>query len=354
MIPLHPRLGTRAAVVGALVGFALAWNAAPGSAALRTNNLLVTPTLSINDVSADEGNSGLTTFTFTVTVTNPSSDPIMVDFETDDWTADSSDYLDTSGTLTIPANTASGTIEVKVIGDVINEEDEYFIVTLSNPVNATISNPYGIGTIVNDDDYVSPSVTVISPNGGETLTTGDVAKLSWSADDNVGVTHVDLLMSFNGGATYKILRKNYPNSGTYAWHVHGPPTTNALFKVVAYDEALNHNSDVSDAVFEIITGPTDVEIDQIADFELSRVSPNPTTGPAAIEYALPREAKVRLTVLDIQGRIVSVLADEVKAPGRYRAVWGRNTTSGVRRAGVYFVRFEVPGRNFVRRITVLE
>jgi hypothetical protein len=127
-----------------------------------------------------------------------------------------------------------------------------------------------------------------------------------------------------------------------------------LFKVVAYDAAGNDNSDESDAVFEIIAGPTDVEIAEIPDFELSRISPNPASGPAAIEYAVAREAKVRLSVLDVQGRVVDVLADEVKPPGRYRAVWGRNTSTGIRRAGVYFVRYEVAGRSMVKRITVLE
>jgi hypothetical protein len=351
----HPfRFRKWAAAAGACLGL-IACVASPGFAAEPPGDYeQASPTLSIDDVVANEGDGGTTTFTFTVTLSKTSASPVMVDFDTADWTADASDYNRSSGTLTIPANTASGPISVQVIGDILNEDDEYFIVTLSSPINATITNPFGIGTILNDDDTVSPTLSVKSPNGGETLTTGTMANLTWNASDNVGVTHVDLLMSFNGGVTYKILRKNHPNTGSYSWNVHGPPTAAAVFKVVAYDAAGNDNSDESDAIFEIIAGPTDVELDAIPDFELARIAPNPAIGPVGIDYAVAREAKVRLTVLDVQGRVVAVLADELKAPGRYRAVWARNTDSGIRRAGVYFVRYEVAGRSMVKRFTVLQ
>src|SRR5262249_44587994 len=42
------------------------------------------------------------------------------------------------------------------------------------------------------------------------------------------------------------------------------------------------------------------------------VHPNPTTGPASIEYALPRQARVSVRVYDIAGREVARLVDGVQ------------------------------------------
>ncbi|MGH9890934.1 MAG: Calx-beta domain-containing protein, partial [bacterium] len=111
------------------------------------------PTLSINDVSIPEGNAGNSNATFTVTLSEPSGFPIMVDYATADGSATtaSGDYEPAGGTLTIPAEAPSGQILVGIGGDTDMEVDENFTVTLSNAVNASIADGIGQGTITNDD-----------------------------------------------------------------------------------------------------------------------------------------------------------------------------------------------------------
>jgi len=112
------------------------------------------PTLSINDVSAPEGNAGTKVFTFTVTLSAPSGSDVSVDFATADGTALSgSDYDAANGTLLIAAGQTTGTIAVTVIGDqaVEGHKNETFSVKLATPVNATISDATGLGTILDDD-----------------------------------------------------------------------------------------------------------------------------------------------------------------------------------------------------------
>src|SRR5262249_24340792 len=61
------------------------------------------PTVSINDVTANEGNSGSTAFVFTVSLSNASSQTVTVDYSTSDGTASTSDNDYTavpSGTVT--------------------------------------------------------------------------------------------------------------------------------------------------------------------------------------------------------------------------------------------------------------
>src|SRR5207247_2125525 len=62
-----------------------------------------------------------------------------------------SDYITSSGTLTIAANATSGTFTVPIIGDTDVEANESFVVNLSNPVNASLANTQATGTITNDD-----------------------------------------------------------------------------------------------------------------------------------------------------------------------------------------------------------
>ena len=111
-----------------------------------------TPSIAIGDVSAPEGNSGTTTFSFPVRLSAPATQTVTVDFKTSDGTAQApSDYATSSGTLTFKVGEQAKPITVSVVADTVMEPDESFNVALSNPVNATIADGSATGTITNDD-----------------------------------------------------------------------------------------------------------------------------------------------------------------------------------------------------------
>jgi hypothetical protein len=121
----------------------------------------VPPTVSIDDVSQNEGNSGTTAFGFTVSLSAPSGKTITLNYATADGSATApSDYASTSGGLTFnPGNTSKG-VSVNVNGDLTVEPDETFFVNLSSLVNVTAGDLQGQGTILNDDTGCSaPLVT---------------------------------------------------------------------------------------------------------------------------------------------------------------------------------------------------
>jgi hypothetical protein len=110
------------------------------------------PTLSIDDVTNNEGNSATTAFTFTVTKTGGTELPASVDWVTGGGDATpTSDYVANSGTLNFSKTQTTKTITVLVNGDTAFEADQTFDVTLSNESGATISDDTGVGTIKNDD-----------------------------------------------------------------------------------------------------------------------------------------------------------------------------------------------------------
>jgi hypothetical protein len=116
-----------------------------------------TPSLSINNVSATEGNAGTKPFNFTVTLSAVSGQTVTVEYSTSNGsatggTSGSADYIPTSGTLTFnPGGPTTQTVTVLVRGDTSFEFSQTFNVNLDNATNANISDDQGVGTIQNDD-----------------------------------------------------------------------------------------------------------------------------------------------------------------------------------------------------------
>jgi uncharacterized protein len=111
--------------------------------------------LTVSDFSGNEGNSGTTTFTFTVNLSEPArTGGVTFDIATADNTATiaDNDYVAKSLTSqTIPAGTSTYTFDVLVNGDINFESNETFFVNVTNTTGAVIVDGQGQGTIVNDD-----------------------------------------------------------------------------------------------------------------------------------------------------------------------------------------------------------
>ena len=124
-------------------------------------------TSAIQTVSPSEASP----FTFTVSLSNPSYQTIMVDYDTADGTATvaDNDYQPTSGTAVFLTGDTSENVTVQVNGDVTIEPDENFFVDLSNPVNATIADPQGEGAILNDDLSADVDCTITGTNRDDVL-----------------------------------------------------------------------------------------------------------------------------------------------------------------------------------------
>jgi hypothetical protein len=123
------------------------------------------PSASVGDATLVEGNAGTVTASFLVTLSTVSGKPITVSYSTADGTAAAgSDYVATSGTLTFAPGETSKGVSVSVVGDVTYEPDETFSLDLTNPVNVTLADAQGQGTVVNDDTGVRFDAGAVSVN----------------------------------------------------------------------------------------------------------------------------------------------------------------------------------------------
>jgi hypothetical protein len=119
------------------------------------------PAINIADASTTEGNSGTKTLEFTVTLSQTVDHDVTVDYATGDESAlAGSDYIESTGTLTISSGTNSAIISITINGDTDLEPDEIFTITLSNPTGAFLANNDAIGTIVNDESSLVPTISI--------------------------------------------------------------------------------------------------------------------------------------------------------------------------------------------------
>ncbi|HKP69513.1 MAG TPA: FG-GAP-like repeat-containing protein, partial [Pyrinomonadaceae bacterium] len=125
------------------------------------------PCISINDVTITEGNTATTNASFTVTLSQTSTQSTSVSYSLTAGTATiGADLENVSGRLEIPAGQTTATINVPVIGDVTDEFDEQFTVTLSSPANGAISDGTAVGTIVDDDAEPTLTINDVTANEG--------------------------------------------------------------------------------------------------------------------------------------------------------------------------------------------
>jgi hypothetical protein len=90
----------------------------------------------------------------------------------------------------------------------------------------------------------------------------------------------------------------------------------------------------------------------VTEFAITKITPNPTTGPTRLEFTVPRDARVLITVLDAQGREVARLVDGRFAPGRHQTLWDGAVKRGERAPGLYFLRMRAGDLDIVRRLVV--
>lgn len=143
---------------------------------IADNELAAVPTLTVSDVSRNEGNGGISNYVFNVGLSAPApAGGVTFDIATADASATAgSDYASQNLTgQTIPAGSSNSTFTVPVNGDTVAEADETFLVNVSNVSGATLTGGQAIGTIINDDAVnacgtPATKISAVQGNGAST------------------------------------------------------------------------------------------------------------------------------------------------------------------------------------------
>ena len=177
-------------------------------------------TIAINDVSLVEGNAGSSVLVFTVSWTGSKGGAApSASYATANATATAgSDYTAKSGTVNLTnGGCRCGTISISVSGDNMFEGTETFVVNLSSPVNGTLGDSQGVGTIYDNEGPPALIVTdtsaaegdgtmgftVLLTSGSASPVTVDYATASGTATATDDYTTTSGSLTFASGQTSK-------------------------------------------------------------------------------------------------------------------------------------------------------
>jgi hypothetical protein len=182
------------------------------------------PTIILSDTAVNEGDSGSTTATFTVTLSVASGLPVTVTYATaDDTAVQPADYITTSGTLSFDPGITHKTITVTVNGDTAFEgTSEQFFLNFSNQQNSYLANTQAVGTITDNDDppaLILADTSIIEGDDGDTTATFTVTlaaaaglpiTVTYATADDTAVHPADYTatagtLTFNPGETEKTI-----------------------------------------------------------------------------------------------------------------------------------------------------
>jgi len=176
------------------------------------------PAIGISDVVVREPGrrTASTPAVFTVRLSNPSQQTVLVRFSTADGTAAAgADYVATTGTLVFAPGETTQPITVNVLGKPRHERTETFFVNLSDATNATIGDSQGAGSII---DAREPPLTITAFAPGRRAPGAAIVIIGTGFGDATSV-------AFNGTpASFTILSSNVIRAIVPAAATSGPIT----------------------------------------------------------------------------------------------------------------------------------
>ena len=82
------------------------------------------------------------------------------------------------------------------------------------------------------------------------------------------------------------------------------------------------------------------------DFVLSQNYPNPFNPNTSIEFSVPVNSNVTLTIYNLLGQVVTTLVNEEVSAGNYSVVWNATDRSGLQvSSGIYFYELKANGND---------
>ncbi|MGH2568324.1 MAG: T9SS type A sorting domain-containing protein [Bacteroidota bacterium] len=103
--------------------------------------------------------------------------------------------------------------------------------------------------------------------------------------------------------------------------------------------------------------PTGVEMADplvFLKFNLLDPYPNPFNSTVTIQFTIEQQKEIKLSIFDLLGREVNVLAEGSYQTGRYRTQWqGTNASGALLPTGVYFVRLQSSKATLTKRVLLL-
>jgi len=92
----------------------------------------------------------------------------------------------------------------------------------------------------------------------------------------------------------------------------------------------------------------------VLEYKLHQNYPNPFNPTTTIRFSLPDMVHVRLSIVDLLGREVTVIVDDMRSAGGHIAAWNGTNSSGEGvSSGVYVYRMQTADQTLSRKLMLL-
>lgn len=207
---------------------------------------------SISDVSSIEGDITNPLFWFEVTLSTPHDEATSVEYVTRDGTAihgpAPDDYIWRRATLEFAPGETSKTFEIRIVGDLGVEPDEYFELQLFDPTGpgVGIAKGIGVGTILDDDteELVDQAIPGSNASRPQIAGVGDFVYAVWQ-DDRSGSSDVYFSRSVNDGLDWSATNRRLDTAPIGAGESFEPQiAAEEDFVYVVWEDTRNGRSDI--------------------------------------------------------------------------------------------------------------
>ncbi len=227
------------------------------------------------------------------------------------------------------------------------------VVPLLVPGDNTLTVSGLVGTQCFEGSAEVRARAISSPVAGSAFTPGSLVDVGWQPEPEI--SSVDLISSFDGGATWHVEATGLANSGQYEWTAPQVTTDQARLALVVIRKVEETDVITSVELGESgtfsIGGVTGVGDGNAIAFAMQRISPNPTSGAFGVTFSLPNGGPARLAVFDVTGRQVAARDVGQLGAGRHTVTFGEEKPLA---AGVYVVRLTQAGRSLSARAIVAQ
>jgi hypothetical protein len=225
---------------------------------------------------------------------------------------------------TLPYHQSSSVNNVQITpADPVHQAD-FTLINLPKPENAdfTVDNLTGDVVLTWDPPY-DPVLPVMSYRVYRKFDTGPFTMIQ----ETTGNTHTDVI-SLDGNYSYLIYAVYMNNEGS--------PSDSLNF---AFPYEVDNDDNHAPGLVTRLNGNY----------------PNPFNPTTTISFDLAHPGNAKLSIYNIKGQLVKVLANGNLTPGSHHIVWdGRDNGNRGVSSGVYFYRLETPGRTFTRKMLMLK
>lgn len=191
-----------------------------------------------------------------------------------------------------------------------------------------------------------PTLQVTAPAPSAVWPAKSLHFITWTSSN---VTSVDISYSIDGGTTWtSIITGKASGAGTYAWNVPDVNSTNCYVKVASSGS----ETPVSESGPFTIQGSSAVnENGAIAsNFDLMQNYPNPFDGTTNIQFTLPHDEQITLTIYDMKGTLVTSLANGLFRSGANSVVFDATALP----SGTYEYRLKTPNGTLTHLMSLVK